>query len=202
MTTGKLMKARHAALFLLLVGPTLAMCDAAPTALRSDRSTPGSDPLVMASIGSAASRTISVSGSAVHYLTTAAIHSQQPTAVGMIQRSTEIIRLTGDLDGYILYHPTSTFDFANGTLVNTGTQLFSGTIAGSEPVVLHDDDFRFEVDLATGATLGSVRLARSNDAPHKGTWYECDLTVVGTGQTPEGDVLADYDGICLHRGSW
>jgi hypothetical protein len=29
---------------------------------------------------------------------------------------------------------TSTFDFANDSLVNTGDQVFSGTVAGSDPV--------------------------------------------------------------------
>ena len=48
-----------------------------------------------------------VSGRAVHYFTTAIIHSQTPTATGMIQRSTDIIELTGDLRGRVLYHPTS-----------------------------------------------------------------------------------------------
>jgi hypothetical protein len=38
----------------------------------------------------------------------------------MIQRSTETVELKGDLTGRILYHVTSTFDFANDSLVNTG----------------------------------------------------------------------------------
>jgi hypothetical protein len=41
----------------------------------------------------------------VHYFTTAMIHSQTPTATGMIQRSTDIIELSGDLKGRVLYHP-------------------------------------------------------------------------------------------------
>jgi hypothetical protein len=148
----------------------------------------------------ASTRTIPVSGSAVHFLSTAAVHSEQLTPTGKVQRSTEVIRLTGDLDGYILYHPTSTFDFGAGTLVNTGTQIFSGTVAGSPPMILHDDRFRFTVDLATGATVGVVHLSRSNDAPHHGAWYECDLQVVGTGMTGAGDALADYTGTCTERG--
>jgi hypothetical protein len=149
---------------------------------------------------SAADRTFPVAGGAVHFLTTAVVHSEEPTQNGKLQRSTEIVRLTGDLDGYILYHPTSTFDFAGGSLVNTGTQIFSGTIGGSAPMILHDDRFRFTVDLATGATVGEVHLSRSKDAENPGAWYDCDLEVVGTGLTPAGDATADYSGTCTERG--
>jgi hypothetical protein len=149
----------------------------------------------------AGKRTVAVSGSAVHFFTTAVVHSETPTPTGKVQRSTEVIRLTGDLDGYILYHPTSNFDFTGGTLVNTGTQIFSGTIAGSAPMILHDDRFRFTVDLATGATIGEVHLSRSKDAPHPGTWYDCDLEIVGTGMTPAGDATANYTGTCSERGT-
>lgn len=155
----------------------------------------------LADASEARARPFAVSGSAVHFLSTAVVHSQEPTANGMVQRSTDVIELRGDLSGYVLYHPTSVFDFEAGTLVNTGTQIFSGTVAGSAPVILHDDTFRFEVDLATGATTGVVYLGRSKDAPLKGTWYECTLDVVGTGVTPEGDNLSDYTGECTLRGS-
>lgn len=149
----------------------------------------------------APARPFAVSGSAVHYYSTAIVHAQEPTANGMIQRSTDIIELSGDLSGYVLYHPTSVFDYEEGTLVNTGTQIFSGTVAGSAPVILHDDSFRFEVDLGTGATTGVVFLGRSKDAPHEGAWYECTLDVVGTGVSPEGDNLSDYSGECTPRGN-
>jgi hypothetical protein len=149
----------------------------------------------------AAGRTFPVTGTAVHFLSTAVVHSQQPVDGGLIQRSTDIIVLAGDLEGYILYHPTSTFDFVAGTLVNTGTQVFSGTVAGSAPVLLHDDRFRFDVDLATGATIGHVMLGRSRDTPHPGSWYECELVVIGTGMTPAGDVTVDYSGECTQRGA-
>jgi hypothetical protein len=186
------MKRTHTVL--LLAVPLLAVCNAAATV---------PEPPVLAEASSAlgaVTQSMTVTGHAVHYFTTAIVHSQEPTESGMIQRSTEIIELTGDLNGYILYHPTSTFDFANGTLVNTGTQFFSGTIAGSEPVVLHDDAFRFEVQLATGQTIGEVHLSRSQDAPDRGGWYECDLIVVGTGLTPAGDGMAEYSGECSRRG--
>ena len=142
-----------------------------------------------------------VSGSGVHYFSGAIVHSQTPTEQGMIQRSTEIVRLDGDLDGYVLYQPVSTFDFVANTLVNSaGAQFFSGTVLGSEPMILYDAAFRFEVDLSTGATTGEVHLGRSNDAPHSGAWYECDLEAVGTGLTPEGDAMFDYTGTCVRRG--
>lgn len=141
-----------------------------------------------------------VSGEGVHHFTTAIVHSVDETDTGLIQRSSEIVTLSGDLEGHLLYHPTSVIDFANETLVNTGTQLFSGTVLGSAPMILHDERFRFEVDLATGATTGTVHLGRSNDAPHEGHWYECDLHVTGTGFTAAGDATFVYSGHCTHRG--
>jgi hypothetical protein len=195
--TMTIMTAWQGAAVLVLSGAALAACDPAPTIPEGEGS--AASATVAASL--AGPTTVAVSGSAVHFFTTAVVHSQEPTEAGMIQRSTDMVRLTGDLDGYLVFHATSRFDFAGGTLVNTGTQLFSGTIAGSDPVVLHDDRFRFEVDLATGETLGSVHLGRSNDAPHKGAWYECDLVVVGTGMTtPEGDGMVEYTGECVRRG--
>lgn len=191
----KMLKALRGVMCLLLAGAVLAVCDAAPTRPEALEATEAS-----ASAGGAA-HAVAVSGSAVHFFTTAITHSQEPTETGMIQRSTDIVQLSGDLNGYLLYHVTSTFDFVAGSLVNTGTQFFSGTIAGSDPVVLHDDSFRFVVDLSTGETLGEIHFGRSNDAPHKGSWYECDLVVVGTGMmTPEGDGMVDYSGECTRRG--
>ena len=72
--------------------------------------------------------TIAVSGSGIDQLTTAIIHSKEIVPNGMIQKSTEIVELTGDLKGRVLYHVTSVFDFAHGTLVNTGDQVYSGTL--------------------------------------------------------------------------
>lgn len=158
--------------------------------------------LLMGTSGAAADtlQPASVSGTGVHYFSSAVEHSQEPTPTGMIQRSTDIVELRGDLNGLILYQPTSVFDFVNGTLVNTGTQVFSGTVLGSDPVILHDDQFRFEVDLDTGATTGQVHLSRAKDAPHPGSWYDCDLDVTGTGMTPAGDATFDYTGTCTSRG--
>ena len=140
-----------------------------------------------------------VTGTGVHYFTTAVVHGQEPTQTGFVQRSSDIIQLDGDVRGYILYHPTSVFDFADSTLVNTGRQVFSGTVVGSAPVVLYDDTFRFESDLATGATTGEVHLRQSGDATVE-PWFECDLDVAGTGLSPEGDGLVEYTGTCVARG--
>ena len=143
--------------------------------------------------------TISVSGSGTDLANSAIIHSEESTTTGVIKRVTEIISLTGDLNGYVLYQPTQTFDYTNNTLVVTGTQFFSGTIAGSDPVILYDDQFRFDVNLATGEETGEVHLRRSNDAPDNGHWYECDLVVVGTGLTTDGNPTFDYSGSCTLR---
>jgi hypothetical protein len=137
-----------------------------------------------------------VAGSGVHDFTTAIVHSAEPTPTGMIQRSTEKVDLTGDLTGRLLYHPTSVFDFMQGTLVNTGSQVYSGTVLGSAPVMLYDDQFRFEVNLSTGATTGEVHLTHSLAGPK----VRCHLTVTGTVMTPEGNATFDYTGECRFRG--
>jgi hypothetical protein len=136
-----------------------------------------------------------VEGSGTHYFTTAIVHSSEPTETGFIQKSTETVDLTGDLIGRLLYQPVSVFDFAKGTLVNTGHQVFSGTILGSAPVLLYDDSFRFEVDLATGATVGEVHLTDDLAGPD----IRCKLAIVGTGMTPEGNATFDYSGECRFK---
>ena len=133
-----------------------------------------------------------VAGSGVHYFATAIVHSTEMTPTGMIRRTTETVELTGDLIGRILYHPTSVFDFVNGTLVNTGHQVFSGTVRGSGPVLLHDDEFRFEANLVTGAVTGKVFL---ND-PIAGDKIRCELDVVGTGLDANGNATFTYTGEC------
>jgi hypothetical protein len=187
----------HATSVLLIAAATLVACDEGTTSPQA----PSEAQHVSAPLSAAKGAPIQVSGTAVHYFSTAIVHSQQPVTDGMIQRSTDIVQLSGDMDGYVVYHVTSDFDFAAGTLVNTGTQIFSGTVAGSKPLILHDDSFRFDIDLATGATTGVARLSRSGDAPHKGGWYECDLSIVVTGVTPEGDNLSDYTGTCTRYGN-
>ena len=133
-----------------------------------------------------------VSGSGTHYFQGAVIHSVTPTPSGFVQRSTDTIDLSGDLRGRLIYHPVSVFDFDAGTLVNTGQQVFSGTVLDSQPVLLFDDTFRFDVNLNTGETTGTVHL----DQALAGENIECHLEVVGTGMTEQGDARVDYTGIC------
>lgn len=141
---------------------------------------------------------LEVSGTGIHYFTSSIIHSQEFTATGMIQRSTDIVELEGDLKGRILYHPVSVFDFSAGTLVNTGEQVFSGTVLGSAPVMIYDKWFRFDVDLNTGETLGKVYLLDHIAGPA----VRCELTVTGAGQSAAGDALVEYTGRCRFRGGW
>ena len=136
-----------------------------------------------------------VAGSGVHFTTTVIVHSSQPTEAGLIQRSTETIDLTGDLTGRILYQPTSVIDFGNATLINTGHQVFSGAVLGSDPVMLYDDEFRFEVNLATGAATGKVYLTDNIAGPK----IRCELEIVGTGRTEEGNISASYTGYCMFK---
>jgi hypothetical protein len=140
--------------------------------------------------------TVPVAGSGVDHLVTALVHAQEPTPNGKIQKSTEIVELSGDLKGFVLYHVTSVFDFTAGTLVNTGDQVYSGTIAGSAPVMIHDDQFRFEVNLATGEESGRVYLFDHIAGPKA----RCELAVVGTGLSAEGNPTFDYRGTCTFRG--
>jgi hypothetical protein len=140
--------------------------------------------------------TIAVAGSGVDHLTSALIHSKKATPTGMIQNSTEIVDLTGDLKGRVLYHVTTMLDSVHGTLVNTGDQVYSGTIAGSAPVMIHDDQFRFEVNLVTGQESGRVYLFDHIAGPK----VRCTLDVVGTGMNPEGNPTFTYKGQCSFLG--
>lgn len=144
----------------------------------------------------AAERKVSVAGSGFDDLANAIVHWQIPTPSGTIQQSTEIVELFGDLRGRVLYHVTSVLDFVNGTLVNTGDQVFSGTIAGSRPVMIHDDQFRFEVNLITGSESGTVLLFDHIAGPK----VRCALHVVGTGLNGAGNPTFDYRGECTFRG--
>ncbi len=138
---------------------------------------------------------VPVSGTAIHYFDNVIVHSEELTATGKTQTSSESIDLAGDLVGRVLYQPVSEFDFVAGTLVNQGRQVFSGTILGSELVVIFDDEFRFEVDLNTGATFGKAFLTDRIAGPR----IKCELDIVGTGFTPEGNGLATYTGRCKVR---
>jgi hypothetical protein len=157
--------------------------------------------LALLSLGAAepraeGNRTVNVAGSGFDDLKNALVHWNRPTATGMTQQSTEIVELTGDLRGRVLYHVTSVFDFVNGTLVNTGEQVFSGTIARSAPVMIHDDQFQFEANLVTGSESGQVYLFNHLAGPK----VRCQLDVVGTGQNVDGNPTFDYTGTCIFRG--
>jgi hypothetical protein len=139
--------------------------------------------------------TVKVAGSGVDLLNTAIVHSKQTTPTGMIQQSTESVDLVGDLKGRVLYHVTSVFDFVRGTLVNTGDQVYSGTIAGSAPVMIHDHQFHFEANLVTGQEHGTVYLFDHIAGPK----VRCTLDVVGTGLNTDGNPTFDYTGECAFR---
>jgi hypothetical protein len=109
-----------------------------------------------------------------------------------MRKSTQTVELNGDLHGRVLYHVTSNVDVAKGTLVNTGDQVYSGTIAGSEPAMIHDSQFRFEVNLATGEDTGSVYFLDHIAGPK----VRCTLKVVGTGKDTDGNPTFDYTGEC------
>ncbi len=145
-----------------------------------------------------AQRTIQVKGSGVDLLNGAVIHSKQESATGLVQKSTEIVELTGDLNGKVLYQVTTTIDFVKQTLVNTGDEVFSGTIAGSAPVMIHDDQFRFDVNLATGEERGQIYLFDWIAGPK----VRCTLHLVGPGHVnADGNPAFDYAGECTFRGN-
>ena len=146
--------------------------------------------------GPGGARPVKVAGVAVDGLTTAIVHSKETTPTGTIQRSTEIVELTGDIKGRVLYQVTTVIDSVHGTLVNTGDHVFSGTIKGSDPVMLHDNKFRFEVNLATGKETGQVYLSDHIAGPK----VRCKLDVVGTGLNAEGNPTATYTGECTFGG--
>jgi hypothetical protein len=136
---------------------------------------------------------VAVAGSGIDHLTTAVIHSLRGKPHGTIQQSTEIVDLAGDLVGRVLYQVTTVVDSLNGTLVNTGDQVYSGTIAGSAPVLIHDNRFRFDVNLKTGRETGRVYLLDHIAGPR----VQCTLDVVGTGLNPEGNPTFTYTGRCI-----
>ena len=137
-------------------------------------------------------KSVEVSGTGTDLLSSALVHSKKATASGEIQKSTEIVELNGDLKGKVLYHVTTVIDAKKNTLINTGDQVFSGTVAGSDPVMLHDSKFRFVVDLTSGAESGSVYLTDHIAGPP----VRCTLQVKGTGKTAEGNPTFSYTGRC------
>ena len=141
-------------------------------------------------------RTLVVRGHGVDLANGAIVHSKTPTHEGFVQQSTEIVELEGDLHGRVLYQVTSRFDELHKRLVNTGHQVYSGTIAGSAPVMLYDDHFRFQADLASGAESGSVFLVHHLAGPQAA----CTLKVTGTGPDGQGNPTFTYHGECTLPG--
>jgi hypothetical protein len=137
-------------------------------------------------------RPIPVSGTGTDLLNGAVVHSKKPTSTGVIQHGTEIVELSGDLTGKVIYHVTTVIDNQKATLTNTGDQVFSGTVKGSEPVMIHDSRFHFDVNLATGAETGSVYLSDHIAGPY----VRCELKVAGTGKTADGNPTFSYTGNC------
>ncbi len=135
---------------------------------------------------------VEVSGVGTHYFDSLIVHRSKETATGLRQTATETIDLTGDLEGRVLYQPTSVLDYAAGTMVNTGKQVFSGTILGSKPVMIFDDEFRFDVNLFTGEVRGKVYLTDRVSGPKA----VCEIEVTGTAppNVPKADFA--YTGFC------
>jgi hypothetical protein len=97
----------------------------------------------------------------------------------------------------VLYHVTSTVDVTKVILINSGDQVYSGTIAGFKPVMIHDSRFHFEVNLATGEDTGSVYLFDHIAGPE----VRCTLSVVGAGKNADGSPTFNCTGECTFRDS-
>ena len=147
---------------------------------------------VVLAAGAAAPGGVRVAGHGVDWESTAVVHSEKQTAAGVIRLSTATVELEGDLRGWVLYQVTTQIDSAKGTLVNTGQQVYSGTILGSEPVLIRDDRFRFDVDTASGTEHGTVYLEHRLAGPR----VQCTLNVVGTGKRADGNPTFSYSGEC------
>lgn len=141
-------------------------------------------------------RTVQVAGNGLDRVDRAIVHSTVNTPTGVIRKTTETVDLYGDLKGTVLYLVTSNFDFVHGTLVNTGDSVYSGTIAGSAPVMIHDDQSRFEANLNTGQDSGQVYLFDHI----AGAKVRCHLDAVGTGVNADGNPTFTYRGECTFRG--
>lgn len=135
---------------------------------------------------------VHVTGHGVDWESTAIVHSEKHTSGGLVRTSTVTVELQGDLHGWVLYQITTQIDSAKGTLVNTGQQVYSGTILGSEPVLIRDDRFRFEVDTVTGSEHGRVYLLHRLAGPPA----QCTLSVLGTGRRADGNPTFTYSGEC------
>jgi hypothetical protein len=140
---------------------------------------------------------VQVRGTGTDFLNGELVHLKSATPTGELRKSTGIAELRGDLIGRILYHLTAELDYTKGTLVKTGDQVFSGTIAGSEPVLIHDSKFRTEINLTTGAESGSVYLFDHITGPS----VQCELRITGTGVNADGNRTFSYEGTCTFAGT-
>ena len=61
--------------------------------------------------------------------------------------------------------------------------------------MLHDDEFRFDVNLITGAVTGKVYLTDNIAGPK----IRCELDITATGETAEGNITANYTGSCTFK---
>jgi hypothetical protein len=61
--------------------------------------------------------------------------------------------------------------------------------------MLHDDEFRFDLNLMTRAVTGKVYLTDNIAGPK----IRCELDITGTGETAEGNVTASYTGSCTFK---
>ena len=159
----------------------------------------GSVPLILprARAQAPAPRTVRVSGHGTDRADSALVHAEEQTAQGTLRISTQIVELEGDLRGRVLYQVTTRIDSARHMLTNTGRQVYSGTVAGSAPVMLYDDRFRFEDDLAAGTGHGAVYLTRHLGGPA----VSCLLTVNDSGRDAHGNPQFTYTGNCTFAAS-
>lgn len=83
-------------------------------------------------------------------------------------------------------------------LSGTGVHYFSTQIVHQETPTESGMTQRSSdiVRLETGETTGSVHFGRSADAGGDTLWFDCELTVTGTGTTPDGDAEVAYQGTC------
>ena len=139
---------------------------------------------------------IEVSGTGIHDFGTKLSHRYKETPKKIREISTETIDLSGDLEGRVLYQPKGITTKAEGKLVNTGYQVFSGTVKGSRPVMLFDDEYRFEVNFFTGEVRGKVYLSKSLSGPR----MSCEIDIVNSNIPPaDNKTFSNYSGVCWIR---
>jgi hypothetical protein len=61
--------------------------------------------------------------------------------------------------------------------------------------MLYDDEFRFDVNLNTGTATGKVYLTDNLAGPK----IRCELDIMASGKTAEGNITASYTGSCTFK---